>query len=339
MLRVPGHQGEEDLVKVCFVVLAHHQPVVFERLIRTIGAGGADVVVHVDKRSDLEDFSRVRSANIHFVAKRSAVHWSGWTLNRTILETLESALQFSKADYFVLLAGTDLPIRPVRSLLAFLTDRYPANFLNYYPLVPGLEGHDLIDKFYFRDLKDTLADIRSPDRAKLPPIRRLLAGAVSKFEGALAAFLPRRNTSWMRFYRGAARWCLNRNAARYAVDCYRSPECRRLRNHLKLSANSDEIFVQTVVLNSHHREQCEGFCQVEADDIFAGRREPLPDEKSLNLHYVDWSAEREDPAVLVESDFDRLKSSGKYFAYKFIGEVSLPLMERIERELMTDCVP
>lgn len=321
-------------MKLCFVILAHHQPILFHRLVETLSIGGSDVVVHVDRRTDISTFSGPRHANIHYMTNRRTVHWSGWSLTRTIVDAMQCALRVSDADYFLLLAGTDFPIRPVKSLIDFLRERHPANFLSYYPLVPGIWGYQLIRRFVFNDLKGVLTGIRNPAALGLFRARRLLCRLVEKVEGALYVFLPARNTSWIRFYSGSARWCLNRDTARYVVEYFHSRESQRLRTFLRFCANSDEILIQTAVLNSVHRNQCTGYCEVEAREIFEGRRPPLPDEKKLNLHFVDWNPDREDPAILVEADFPHLKGSAKFFAYKFTDDRSMELVNRIERELL-----
>ena len=82
--------------------------------------------------------------------------------------------------------------------------------------------------------------------------------------------------------------------------------------------------------------QCIEFDQTEADEIFTCKRPPLPDEKRVYMHYIDWSAERENPAIVADRDFPALKESGKFFACKFLQDRSLPLMDRIERELISD---
>ena len=65
-------------MRVCFVVLAHHQPKVFARLIQHIEGSYSDVVVHVDKRSDISTFCDPRIPRVRFVPARRPVHRSGW---------------------------------------------------------------------------------------------------------------------------------------------------------------------------------------------------------------------------------------------------------------------
>src|SRR5215469_15135534 len=107
------------MMKVCFVVLAHHQPQMFQMLIRNISWANSDVVVHIDKRSDINEFLVSGLTNLHFVNNRKRVHRCGWTLTRTLYEALRYGLAVSDADYFIYLAGTDFPISRLETITAF----------------------------------------------------------------------------------------------------------------------------------------------------------------------------------------------------------------------------
>jgi len=315
-------------MKVCFVVLAHHQPEIFRLLLRNIASPSADIVVHLDRRADLAAFLSPDLPRVHFVRRRNRVHWAGWSQTKTICRTLEYALAVSDADYFIFLAGTDFPIQSPARLAAYLQSIWPANLLNYYPLVPGIWGYMLIGRYHLVDLRTSLANIGTPHRPGV------LGSLVRKVEARMNARYRPRNTTRTRIYSGSSRWCLNRDTARYVVDYYRASASRQLKNFLRLSANTDEIFFQTAILNSSHKQACVGFDETEALEIFNGTRPPLPDEKRVYMHYIDWSRERENPAILDEADFDNLKQSEKFFAVKFTDAKSLGLVKRIEKELL-----
>ena len=321
-------------MNVCFVVLAHHQPKVFHRLLQALSGPGRDTVVHVDRKVDSGPFRSDADPAIHYVPKRRSVYWGGWSLTKAIIGSLAHALTVSDADYFMYLGGTDFPIRPHHELDARLEELGPNSLVNYYPLVPGIWGYGLIDRYQLIDLKTMLVDERS---AVSPPnlaVRTRLRERVVKLERQMNAQHGPRDTTWTRFFSGSSRWCLSREAARFVVDHYESPESRPLRRFLMTCANSDEIYVQTALLNSPLRERCVGYVEDEAAEIFAGSRAPMPDEKRVYLHYIDWSEEREDPAILVESDLPALAASGQYFACKFTDDRSLPLIGRIEERLL-----
>lgn len=321
-------------MKICFIILAHHQPTVFHKLVRQLCWSNSDIIVHIDKRSDLKQFEISGYDNIHFVKARQKVIWGGWSLTSTICECLQYALKVSDADYFMYLAGTDFPIKHRQEINHFLTAKQPANFLNYYPLVPGIWGYGLIDKYRLMDLKARFMDQRYSEREQSKfKLYQYLADLVSKVEVLLNKhFLPR-NKSWIHFYSGSSRWCLNRDTVTFLVDYFNSRSSRKLKRYLRLATNSDEIFFQTAILNSEHKDYCISFDEKAAHEIFEHKYQPMADEKRVYLHYIDWNPEREDPAILDESDLPLLQKSDKFFACKFTEEKSLGLIKSLEEKL------
>jgi len=335
MMRTDGAERSRQ-VKVCFIIMAHHQPKVFHKLLRQLCWPNSDIVVHIDKRSDLEDFEIPGKNNVHFLKSRNKVHWAGWSQTRTMCELLKAGLRLSDADYFLFLAGTDFPIKNRSHINDFLSNHYPANFLNYYPLVPGIWGYGHIEKFFLVDLRAAVNDVRyGGPRSDKSRFKRFLMKMIGKTEAMLNGRLLPRNTRWTHFYSGSSRWCLNRETTKFVVKYFYSLKSQRLKNYLRLTKSSDEVFFQTAILNSEHKKHCLGFDEKAALEIFAGERPPMPDEKRVYMHYIDWSPEREDPAILVESDLEALEKSDKLFAVKFTDEKSLGLLEKLERRLTT----
>jgi hypothetical protein len=321
-------------VKICFVITAHHQPRLLARLVAAIAAENRDVVIHLDRRCDIRAFGGLDHPNVHLVAKRRRVNWAGWSLAATILDLLAHGLAASQADYFLFLAGTDFPIRPLAELETFLAGQGRRNFLNYLPLVPGIWAYGLVDRYRFNDFRSRFVDLRSPDDPAVPQWRRLAGRLVGQVETALNAHAMPRRTSFMDLYAGSSRWCLNRETVRHVVDYAASSDSGALRRFLRTCANGDEIFIQTAILNSAFKAQCEGFDAAEAQAIFAGRQPPMADERRVYLHYIDWSPARENPAVLTLDDLPALRHSGKFFASKFLEPVSAHLVTTIERDIL-----
>lgn len=320
-------------MKLCFIVMAHHEPIVFHRLMSAISWPNSDVVVHIDARSDMAEFRVPDLANVRFVEDREEVRWSGWSQTVATMKALSLALKVSDAGYFIFLAGTDFPIKSARQITGHLAGRFPFNILNHYPLVPGLWGYSLIDQYKLIDLKSRFVDIRKKADPAMPGPERFLGDIVQSIEDRLNKDFRPRPTSATRFYHGSSRWCLNRDTVKFVTDYFCSPGSRILRDYTALCANSDELFIPTAVLNSDLRWQCEAYDEAQCNGIFARAVPPLPDEKRVYLHYIDWSKQRENPAILVEDDLLALRQSGKYFACKFLWDKSMKLLDLLEEEI------
>jgi hypothetical protein len=98
------------------------------------------------------------------------------------------------------------------------------------------------------------------------------------------------------YYGGSAAVILARNGVSYLNAFVASPLGRRLIRHLKRARHPDEIFFQTVFMNSDLRDTV------------------VNDE----LRYVDWAPPVGlPPKILGMEDYERMRASGKLFARKF----------------------
>lgn len=86
----------------------------------------------------------------------------------------------------------------------------------------------------------------------------------------------------------------------------------------------DEFVIQTLLCDSPLRTTLAGGPR---DDTGIS----VTEENKVNLHYIDWSPQREDPAILVESDLERIRLSRKYFARKVDGVRSAGLLDALDR--------
>jgi hypothetical protein len=83
---------------------------------------------------------------------------------------------------------------------------------------------------------------------------------------------------------------------------------------------SDEQYFHTIIMNSPEIEGVPPFAE------FAGRGTA----KYTPHHHFDPSHKK----IYTDIDFEELKCSDKYFARKLTTDVSAPLMDRIDRELL-----
>ena len=111
----------------------------------------------------------------------------------------------------------------------------------------------------------------------------------------------------------------------------------------RYTSSPDEMFFQTIIMNSPWASRVEGFDAYQcwsADRTARGLEhdsEMLPEE-SFNKRYIDWSGEtsgeRERPAILDERDWQRIVASPSLFARKFDAERSAALLDRSDREIL-----
>ena len=301
-------------MKIAYLILAHDQPQLFGRLAAALQHDGATLYAHIDGKQDERPFRAAAGAlPVRFLPDPIAVNWGGFSQVSAMLKLLEAAARDGH-DYYIFLSGRDYPLRSNAALLAQLAQDPQRNYINFYPLVRGTDFSHLIEIYAFRDFYA---------RIRAPWLRQTLITLVR----AANRVLPRRRfPAGVTPYRGSTSWCLNGAAVDYLLDFVRQERNRGLVRFFKSVTGADEIFFQTIVLNSPLAPHCAGYQQ------FAQARSapPASNENKVSLHYIDWDVARENPAVLELHDLPRLSASAKFFARKFDQVRSASLLERID---------
>jgi len=303
-------------MKLAYLILVHEQPNHFSRLVKALDDEGVNFYIHLDsKKNEFEYNNFEKMDNMTFLSDRIGVNRSGFSLTMAMVKLIEEASK-KDYDYYIFLSGRDYPIKDNNYIRNFFEEHQGMNFINFYPLVGEA---DWVENIKTYDFVDALAWVpryfRKPVNALRYVIRKLL---------------PRRKfLSGITPYRGSQFWCLNRETISYVMEFLDSPESDRFKKYFKYVHNSDEIFFQTIVLNSPFASQCR-YYERDIINLVA----PMKNENKAYLHYIDWDRARENPAVFVEQDFTRLKETDKLFARKFDEIKSKAFLAKIDSELL-----
>jgi hypothetical protein len=295
-------------MKIAYLILAHDQPVSFQRLIKALDAQSVHFFVHIDAKSNISEFNCFpEKANISFLENRITVNHGGFSLTQAVIHLLRAASELKRFDYFITLSGRDYPIKNSEYIETFLEKNFDANFINFYPLLSNTHLVQHIKKYHFVDLKRKYKFLKAPLYVmhKFLPDRPFVKG-----------FIPYRGSQW---------WCLNRQTVNFIIQFLNAPENKIFTNFFSHVWGSDEIFFQTIVLNSPYASQCRFYER----DILNSDKIMLNENKAY-LHYIDWDLSREGPAILKEEDFQALRESEALFARKFDQVKSNTLLEKID---------
>lgn len=282
-------------MSVAYLIQAHQRPSQLERLVDRLSSPGSSFYIHVSARTTNEIYSAMRRG----LAGRDDVHWvdripgyySGFSLVRSTLSglaTIERTVPM--APHVVILSGQDYPLRPAREIEAFLA---------------GRAGESLVE--HFRIPSDRWAD----ENGGLDRIRYLHFERVHYRTRILRLpFLRRSFPAGLEPYGGSA-WCaLSDEAVRTLLAfANESPQAFRFFARVK---TPDEIFIQTVLLNSPLRDRI----------------------ANEGIHHIEWPGGSH-PVTFACEDFPRLAASGKLFARKFDVEYDAEIFELIDQELLT----
>ncbi|GGO79535.1 hypothetical protein GCM10011348_14060 [Marinobacterium nitratireducens] len=227
-------------MKVSFVLLAHEAPEQLKGLIQSLLAAGSNIYMHHDASSSGD----VRTASASwgldalpgklYLADRVKVVWGEWSIVEATLNCMQLIREHdTDSDYFMLLSGSCMPVKPVALLQEYLAqsgkDHIEAvNAEKQQWVTAGLQKQRW-SKFHFFNWRyqTFLFDTSLKIQRKLKIKREIPLG----------------HTAHM----GSQWWCIRRGTLMSVLDLIESKPV--LRRFYKRTWVPDELFFQTLVAN------------------------------------------------------------------------------------------
>lgn len=282
-------------MKLAVLIQCHKAPQQINILLDAMQGEGIDCFVHVDKKSDINNQIISRS-NVILIPDnlRVDVQWGQFSQVQATLNLLSFAKKFGNYDFYCLISGQDFPIVSARELCEYLSEHKNNNFVNLF--TSKNNGLGLPNNY------DKRNDIVFPQwlmaRNLFTRILRRLWVALTGGYNHTYKLFKRRQINNIDYYFGPQWWCVNNKFAGWLLTYLE--EHRQFIDFFKKSSCPDESFFQTLLMNS-----------------------PFADTRCDYLHYVDWSEGKNSPKNLTVSDYDKIISSGKFFARKIDGNIEL----------------
>ena len=290
-------------MKHAYLIMAHNEPYILEKLLQLIDDRRNDIYLHIDKKwknFDFDYFKRsVKKSNLYFT-KRLDVRWGTYSQIKCELSLMETASNNYKYAYYHIISGIDMPLA-TQDVMHDFFDRHQGkefiNFDNHKIVYP-----DTVDriKYYHIFTKNGHSNNIFVRR-----IWGLIYRICLKFEKVLKVnrlknvnFEIRKGANWVSITDSLVRYVLGKKDEIY--------------NIYKMSLCADEVFLQTIVYNSEFYKKVISF---KNDDYLAIKR------------YVDWK--RGSPYIFKKSDFKELINSKCFFARKFSTKVDKEIVDMI----------
>jgi hypothetical protein len=223
------------MAKIAYLVLTHGLPYQTIDFLWSVWREEDAYFVHVDRKSPALASAAMgaiaaASPNIHVVPSDICT-WGGFTLVEAALRCLMAALAADRSwSHAVLVSGTHLPLRRAASLAAMLEAE--CCYLNFHSI--DLAAANLDPPNYWSGLARRL----TYEYQEVPGLGHL-RGAAKPAPSDVA------------FFWGSQWWILSRSAAEYVCGFRQGS----LAEYFRRSAFPDEMYFQTVLLNSPFREQ------------------------------------------------------------------------------------
>ncbi len=273
-----------------YMIIAHNQFELLEKLIRALDDVRNDIYVHIDAKVmdfDFEHFKGItKHSGVVFINDRESIAWGDSSMVKAEMKLLESAVNNEHKEkpysYYHLISGVDLPIKSNDEIHAFFDDNQGKEFVHYTDNEVGESSVNRLRYYhFFRKKRNTFNKILG--QLLLIPQKAAGFNRLEKFVD-------------IKVQKGAQWFSITDDLAKYIVDNLVKYEM--VFSH---SYCADEVFIQTIVESTDFKDRL--FMPNCNNDHFACAR------------LIDW--ERGNPYVWRKEDYDEIKSSPCMFARKF----------------------
>ena len=311
--------------------MAHDQPDHLHRMVKALDCDGVRFFIHIDKKVNLSTFRPeiLEKENVHFLETRFDVAWMGFSLVESTVMLLREASR-ERFNYCVLLSGSDYPIKSNIFIKKFF-ETATKEFIGFWRLEDRPSWKHKIEYFYPIDLVPIYGHSKHIEKSYW---RRLFWGRFFKYRwlmpkrSYLKGMIPYGGPDWFSLSYGCVAYVL-----RFVQD---NPG---FVNFYRYTHSPGEMFFQSIILNSEWAVRVQNFdAYMEWRSVTSDedklKEESMLAEDSFHLRYIDWSGDRETPAILDERDWHSIQNSSNLFARKFHPIRSAKLLDLIDQELL-----
>jgi Core-2/I-Branching enzyme len=288
-------------MKIAYLVFVYRNPQLLRRTIRKLSSKDSAFFIHIDQKSDIAEFAEIQGANVLFSPERIPVYWGEFSGVQAILLLIRQAMASPEHfDYFVLLSGSEYPLRSATYIQTYLEEHRGSEFISLVTVpAPG----------------KPLSRITTRRPQSSQPVRRLLFRALAKV--GLAKRNHERFFGNLEPYAGNTWWALSREACQEILQV--TQKNRDFVKYFQDVFAPEEAFFHTIMGNSSLK-RCTVGNLVYEDWSEQGARPKIIDEP----HFASWMVQDKVKLEDVFGDREAL------FARKF-SDTNMKLLDAIDR--------
>jgi hypothetical protein len=279
-------------MRLAHLILVHDNPKQLERLINKLIYSRSDVYIHVDKKSDISEFEHLKLLpNVFLIKNRKSVGWGNYSMvDATLIsmqEILDTNIEYSHIN---LLSGQDYLLKRIDEIEVFYFSNPDKSFMAYLSI--NKEWQDAKKRL----IKYNFGDFKIPFKHQIQEIVNFV--------------MPHRRIPENMEPYGRSQWItITPVCIKYVIEILRlKPE---VLNFFKWTWAVDEIFFQTILLNSPYKD-----CIV-----------------NENKRYIKFEKGQLNPKLLKIDDAEALLNSDKFFARKFSMQVDSQILDLLDKNI------
>ncbi|MFD1399692.1 beta-1,6-N-acetylglucosaminyltransferase [Lacticaseibacillus suilingensis] len=290
--------------KHAYLVIAHNNVNLLNRLITVLDDPRNDIFLHIDKKvadNFLKEINTDLKYSKLYFSERVDVHWGAYSQILSELSLLRRATAEGTYAYYHLLSGVDLPIKSQDKIHAFFDSIQGKELVQFQKPIISKEKLERVERYYW--LQET--DIRSR------PVLGLIQRVLIKLQRSLR--INRLSNTSLNFQMGSNWFSITDDLARYVLS-----ESTRYLPFFKYSQCADELFIQTIIINS---------------PSFLSRlfKTSFDDAQDANMRFIQWVNHA--PRDLTVEDFSALANSPLLFARKFNPGTDSEIIDKVLEHL------
>lgn len=301
--------------KHAFLIMAYDRWKQLALLLQLIDDERNDIYLHINANTKNVPFEQLKScvkkSKIIFV-DRIRVRWGTFDVFQATLNCLECAINNRGSyDYYHLLSGQDLPIRPMSYIHSFFDEHNGQNFINTYPV--DQLPHEWRERVSLHNL--CVGNFRGSNIG-IKIISKIVNKTVLYIERLMKINRVRKYEKNGLIIAGGATWfSITDDFAKYVIE-QKTLIYKVFKDYTWFA---DEMVLQTLLWSSEYKIT-----------LFDPTR--IVEDGSGSLRFIDW--ERGKPYTWRSEDFEMLLNSNYLFARKFDENIDWAIIDKIYTDLI-----
>ncbi len=292
--------------KHAYLIIAHNNVETLKKIVELLDYELNDIYIHIDKKSDILTFKCLES-----IPKKSKIkiyskiktYWGHFSQVEVEYFLMKEA---SKGDYcyYHLISGVDLPLKKQEYIHKFFEENKGKEFVHFTSKKIDNDKIEWINYYHFfqKFLKISRYNIIN-----------IFFKCIEKMSLKIQKIIHihRYNENYQ-IQKGANWFSVDDECIKYVIS-----KENWVKKHFKYSKSPDELFLQTLIINSQYKERL--YIDKYNDDYHACMR------------YIDWN--RGGPYTFRKSDFKELMYSDFLWGRKFDERVDIEIINMIFKHL------
>lgn len=265
-------------MKHAYLIIAHNEPEVLRRLVKSVDDKRNDIYIHIDKKANFDGSNLIVQKSNLYIYRKIDARWGDFSLVEVELYLMEQALIHGNYTYLHLLSGVDYPIKSQNYIHEYCQEHQGTEFIGFSQNVDDRELKWRSQHYFLfsRDFRCT------------NPLKKLIRGMYARLQSLIgfhrSSLSVKKGCQWCSITSDFCRFVLSQKEMLYAD--FSHTYC------------PDELVLQTICWNSDFRNKLYSIT-----DEFKGCK-----------RYIPWSNGVLRPFIF--EDFMKMKDCECWFARK-----------------------